>query len=225
MLRVDDKELALSATDQAATHPTNLELATQRLVAVCQTPAQAVFAIRALNALAKLTEVVNKRTLKDIAGADSDYGVLLRILQLPDAMVVLDDEEPHVAGRLRGLQHRQTLFHAEGGILSSQQVATHLGITRQAVDKRRRSGRLIAVNTGRRGYAYPAWQFDGEHGTLPGLREVLDALSDFDPWMQVVFMLNSNERLDGRTPLALLRRDELAAVLRAAHAYGEYGAA
>jgi hypothetical protein len=83
---------------------------------------------------------------------------------------------------------------------------------------------VIGLTQGKRGYAYPAFQFeDGK--TLDGLKEVLDALSGHDPWMQSIFFANGNDRLNHRTPLDALRQGETEAVVRAAEAYGEQGAA
>jgi hypothetical protein len=119
---------------------------------------------------------------------------------------------------------RQKLLEAEGGSISADEVAKLLSISRQAVDKRRRSGRLIGVTRGRHGYAYPIWQFD-ETGTISGLEDVLSKLHQHDPWMQMIFMLSPNSRLQGRSPLAVLREKNIDAVLTAASAYGEHGAA
>lgn len=215
----------MAAAAQPLSLTTNFERATERLAIASRTPMQAVVVTRAMNAIAKLASASDTRTLNEAAGASSNYAVLLRILQQPEALVILADEQPHVAARLRSLLHRQALLHAEGGTLSALEIATQLGVTRQAVDRRRRTGKLIGVNIGRRGYSYPAWQLASEHGTLPGLREVLAALSEFGPWMQVVFMLNGNDRLDGEAPLATLRHNDLDVVLQAARASGGHGAA
>jgi hypothetical protein len=130
----------------------------------------------------------------------------------------------HSPGRLRGLEAPQDLLQAEGGVFTVEQAARSLGITRQAVDKRRRAGKLIGLYTGRRGYAYPAWQF-GPNGVLPGLERVLSDLSVRGPWMQAAFFLSGDPRLDGATPLEKLRQGNLEAVRRAARGYGEHGAA
>ena len=82
----------------------------------------------------------------------------------------------------------------------------------------------MAVELGRRGYYYSAWQF-GESGTLLGLESVLKALSDHDAWMQLAFFIAPNPRLDGRAPYQALAEGRLEAVLIAAQAYGEQGAA
>jgi hypothetical protein len=132
--------------------------------------------------------------------------------------------EPYQEALRRGREVRKELLAAEGGVLSGAQVADLLNLTRQAVDKRRRAGRLLGLSTGRRGLVYPAWQFT-EGGVLPGWEEVLGDLLDHDPWMQLVFMLTPDMWLDEETPLAELRRGQIDRVRRAASMLGEHGAA
>jgi hypothetical protein len=124
----------------------------------------------------------------------------------------------------RGRDAKRELLAAEGGVLTGAQVADLLGLSRQAVDKRRRSGRLLGVETGRRGFAYPAWQFT-DNGVLPGLEDVLQDLSDHDPWMQLIFMLSPDIWLDEQLPLHVLRCGQLERVRKAAQMLGEHGAA
>jgi hypothetical protein len=205
--------------------PSILVEASERVVRAGDSVGKTTFATRALNAVARLTESLDERVLSEAAAAPTDYGVLLRALEVPAAQVVLRGDQPFAAARLRGLRYRQRLLDAEGGTLSASQVAGQLGITRQAVDKRRRAGRLLGLAIGRRGYAYPAWQLDERHGTLPGLEAVLSALSDHDPWMRQVFMLTGNTRLAARSPLEMLRSGEIDEVVLAARAFGEHGAA
>src|SRR5260370_35150942 len=81
-------------------------------------------------------------------------------------------DDPLLAARRRGLKRKKQMLEASGGALSSEQVAKVLGISRQAVDKRRSSNQLLALTQGRRGYRYPSFQFeDGK--TIQGLEEVL----------------------------------------------------
>ena len=141
----------------------------------------------------------------------------------PDAALTLQHEPPLRAAWVRGLESRQRLILAEGGTFSAEQVARHLGLTRQAVDKRRRAGRLIALNTGRRGYAYPAWQFESEQ-VLAGVEAVLTDLIVRDGWIQTAFFLSGDPRLEGATPLDQLRTGNVEAVRRAARGYGEHSA-
>jgi biotin operon repressor len=182
------------------------------------------FLARALNALVRLTPALAERELSQAVAAPSDLEVLLRALESPEALAALLPDDPLVAARLRGLRARDALLQAEGGTMSAEQVSEILGISRQAVDKRRRAGRLIGLDTGRRGYAYPAWQLHG-HGLLPGLGAVLTALASHDSWMQAAFFLESNPYLDDKSPLAQLRNGAIEAVIHAARASGEHGAA
>jgi hypothetical protein len=57
-----------------------------------------------------------------------------------------------------------------------------------------------------------------------GFVEALGALDTGSPWVRAAFFLSPNTYLDGRTPLAELRRGHVDAVIRAARSYGEHGA-
>jgi hypothetical protein len=131
---------------------------------------------------------------------------------------------PLASAKLRGLEAKRRIIEQLGGMLTVKEVADLLGITPQAVGKRRSLKRLIGVAQGRRSYAYPALQFERRE-ILTGLKEVLEVLSSHDPWMQLIFFANPNDRLNGRTPLEALRMGQLDAVLRAAGMYCEQGAA
>lgn len=126
----------------------------------------------------------------------------------------------------RGVEAKRKLLESDGGTASSAEVADLLGLTRQAVDKWRRDNRLLAVQTGGRSYRHPVWQFDAGD-ILFGLEEVLDVLSEHDPWMSLQFFLRENPRLDDERPLDLLRdedEDKFDRVLAAARTYGRQGA-
>jgi hypothetical protein len=109
-------------------------------------------------------------------------------------------------------------------LLGVQQVAELLGITRQAVDKRRREGKLIAVPIGS-DFRYPVAQFtDGE--VVSGLRDVLAAVGLQGPWGTLDFLITPDVELEGETPLGWLKRhpDQLEPVLRLARGQGDHGA-
>ncbi len=146
----------------------------------------------------------------------------MRIVDDPEAMNVMRRDDPLAPARVRGQEARFKLLDENGGSLTAAEVAGLLGITRQAVDNRRKAGRLIGLTLGRRGFAYPAWQFDRGR-VLPGLEEVLRELHHLDPWMQTAFIVSGNRALDDQSPLTLLRRGKMAAVLAAARVYGEQG--
>jgi hypothetical protein len=180
---------------------------------------EAVFLTRALRALIGLAKGAN---VSGAAAAPSDYDLFLTVLQQPEAIALLPSQDPLAKAKIRGLLAKPKLLEAENGSVSAEEAAQMLGITRQAVDKRRKQGKLIALPAGR-SHRYPAWQFaDGK--TLPGLESVLKALSVRDPWMQAAWMLNGNFGLEGDRPLDRLRAGKMDAVLAAAALYGEQGA-
>ncbi len=210
-----------SAIDRA---PGSLVDAVTRALEIGEQPLRAAFVARALNALDRLVRALDDRALGEAMASPSDYEALVRALEAPGALEALRREDPLFPAKLRGLRNRERLLSAEGEPLTSEQAAQALGITRQAVDKRRQAGRLLAVSTGRRGYLYPSWQFTPD-GVLLGLEPVLALLRGHDPWMRLAFFVNANAALSVETPLAELRRGNLVAVQRAARLYGEQVAA
>lgn len=210
---------------QAATfprHSPSLDAATERVHRACTTPVRTIFLTRMLNAVAWLTETLDEPELGDAAAQHTDYGALLRALEAPEIVQAMVADDPLAKARLSGLESKQFLLHAEGGAISVEEAAKRLGLTRQGVDRRRRAGRLIGLTMGRRGYAYPVWQF-GDMGALPGLERVLAALTDFGPWSRVSWFISPNARLDDESPLIRLRKGEIESVVTAARAYGEQG--
>lgn len=208
----------------AAVH-TSTGQAVDRLLKSADQPILRVFITRGMNALADLSEKSSPQAIEAANTATSDCGVLVRALADPETVInIAPTDDPIAAAKLRGVEARENLLRAEGGTFTALQVSKMLNISRQAVDKRRRAGQLIGLSRGRRGFAYPAWQFgDGE--TLPGLQAVLERLSRHDPWMQMIFMLHPYADLHGSTPLTELRAGHVDAVLTAAASYGEHGAA
>lgn len=57
----------------------------------------------------------------------------------------------------RSLALREQLRKEAGGFLDTAELAERMGVTRQAIDRRRREGGLLAQDT-RRGYQFPACQ-------------------------------------------------------------------
>lgn len=195
-------------------------------------PLRAAFIARALDALTILVRSIDAESVSEAAAAMTPFETLVKALQAPSAAAALleprvreDDSEALLRkALLRGLLDRQAILRAEGGTVPTEEAARILGISPQAVTKRRKAGKLIGLTLGRRGYVYPLWQFD-RGGTIAGLQQVLAQLHEHDPWMQAIFMLNHDLYLDGARPLDELRHGNLDAVLRAARAYGEHGAA
>ena len=178
-----------------------------------------IFLTRSLRALQGLKSL-DEENLAQAVQAPTDYSVLVAALSADEALVPIRADDPLAAARLRGLDAKRKLLQSEGGTLSSAEGAQVLKITRQAVDKRRQDGTLLAVELGKKGYQYPSWQFG-----LEGLEEVLAELSGRDFWEQVSFFLNPSALLHDRPPLDVLRegKKNLTDVVIAAKNYGEHG--
>jgi hypothetical protein len=199
-----------------------------RVLDVAETaPLQGALLARLVKALADVTENVEDRVAAEAVSESSDPLTLVRLLERPDMLERLRESDPLAPARLRGISARQRLLEMAGGALSVEEAAAALGLTRQAVDKRRRAGKLLAISLGKRGFRFPAFQFV-RGGVLPGLEKVLGGLREHDPWMQLSFFVNRHSDLDDQSPVAVLHaadEEHVEAVITAAATLGEHGAA
>jgi hypothetical protein len=122
----------------------------------------------------------------------------------------------------RGLAVREKMGEEEGGSLSADETARHLGVTKQSVLNMYHAGTLLGWRTDKQGAVrFPIWQFS-EHKRLAGLHEVLAKLNDakiLDDWGKIGFFLQTHGILHNRRPLDLLRENNLESVLKAVEAY------
>lgn len=205
-------ELALVAPERT------VQAALSALSIAAKDGATATFVTRALNAVRRLAETSTKDSLLEAASAVSDTMVLVEALDNPATLAMLGNDDPLAEARFRGLRAQHRLVNVEGGVCSAKQLGALLQLSRQAVDKRRKAGKLIALDLGRHGYGYPVWQID--HGSvLPGLDRVIAELGECDSWTQMAFMLSPNPWLGEETPLAELRRGEVDRVLATAEMF------
>jgi hypothetical protein len=126
--------------------------------------------------------------------------------------------------RARGVALKAKL-QQDGEFISSQALAEFLGIRRQAVDGRRKTGKLVAWRDQRGHWQFPLWQFDLEKKTLlPGIMDCLRELPD-DDWSRMLFFLSVDEVLSARErPIDLLHKGErIDAVIKSAERYGRHG--
>jgi hypothetical protein len=187
-------------------------------------PLDRVFLERGIRGLVSLVLAMEPTVIRSAVSEARDLGVLLKALESKAGLKLITAEDPLAAARLRGLQMKLELLERAGGALQPSEVAGLLRMSRQAVGKRRRNGKLLAVVTGRRGFEYPACQF-GDGGVVPGLAEVLAAFDDdVDSWMRLSFLVSPLGSLGGDAPLDLLRLGEIEPVVRLARSVGEHGA-
>jgi phosphoglycolate phosphatase-like HAD superfamily hydrolase len=153
--------------------------------------------------------------------AQDDLSAVVEVLTQTEIMAELAPVDPLATHRLKGMLVKQQLLNYQGPPpLNSEQVAELLMMSREAVNKRRRSKQLIAVNLGKRGYRYPAWQFQ-EGKVLPGIKEVLKTLDAPGEWTPLLFLCSGDPSLNGVTPLEKLQAGEIDSVVAAARCYGK----
>jgi hypothetical protein len=116
-----------------------------------------------------------------------------------------------VASRMVASVPRRSAWNVLGPFYTTTGIARILGgVSRQAVDDRRRRGRIIALQTEEGTWLYPAFQLD-ERGRL--LTAVVDAhrnlaVGRIDAWSAASALLGPQPELGGRS-----MRDHLAAGL------------
>ncbi len=169
-------------------------------------PVRAAFQRRSMAALSRISTQASTTSLTDALAATTDVGTLARVLG--DAGVLgaaIASLEPLVPLIARNAEHCLELLAEAGGTLSAEEVGDLLGISRQAVDKRRRANGLLACRRGG-DWRYPRCQFDEEAGdVLEGLPKVVQAFATAGPWVTLDFLLAPDDALDGRPPIEALR--------------------
>ncbi|EJC63768.1 hypothetical protein Rleg5DRAFT_0464 [Rhizobium leguminosarum bv. viciae WSM1455] len=171
------------------------------------------FLRRATSALERISANVPAKDLADALSAPTDAGSLAQLLSRSDMVgAAINDLDPLVPALARNVEHRQNLIERAGGTMSAEDAGRILGISRQAVDKRRRAGTLLAVREGS-DWRYPLCQLDqGE--VIAGISDVVRGFAAAGPWIALDFLLAPDTALGGRTPLQALRDGDREAVRR-----------
>ncbi|MRG57978.1 DNA-binding protein [Phyllobacterium sp. SYP-B3895] len=183
---------------------------------------QAAFLRRAMSALERISANASAKTLTEALAAPTDAGSLAQLLSRSDILgSAVTDLDPLVPALARNVEHRQRLLKLSGGVLSADEAGRILGITRQAVDKRRRSNTMLAIREGG-DWRYPTCQLN-EGEVIAGIADVVRGLASAGPWATLDFLLAPDTVLGGRSPLETLRHGEVDAVLRLVRADGSDG--
>ena len=185
-------------------------------------PLRAAFVARATQAVESWSRTMSGRELALAVAEPRNELVVLNALQRPEAWAGVIEHDPLAAAKARGIEKQRELLATEGGAVGVDELAHALHVSRQAVDKRRRAGKLLALPRGGHRWVFPAWQV-ARGRTLSGLEDVLSALGGRDPWSQLIFFLAPDRLLADRSPLQALRAGDLPAVVHAAERYGEQG--
>jgi hypothetical protein len=175
------------------------------------------FRERARQAVEVIAASASTEALADALGASTDFGAVARALgsaTIPRAALELD---PLADALARGVQARAHLADQAGGLLSAVAIGQALGISRQAVDKRRRANQLLAVRLAG-DWHYPATQIGADGQTPKFLAAVLDAgaAAGLTGWAMLDVLLAPDTALGGKTPLSILHQTDgdTASILR-----------
>ena len=134
--------------------------------------------------------------------------------QGPDA---LGDAES-LAARMLAAVPEPSPWAQLGPFYSTAGMARVLGgVSRQAVEERRRRRTILALRTSDDVWVYPAFQLDGRNRVVRGLADVLARFgpaTDDDAWMVAAFVAAPQPELGGRTIVDhLAGGDDLAEVV------------
>lgn len=164
----------------------------------------------------------NESCLPEVVSAPTDLKALLVFLEIPEVIEALSKLDPLAKASIRGVFRKAELYEAEGGCVSGEEAGKLMNRQRQSIDAAWRRGDVIALPSGKDGRVYPVWQFiDGRY--LPGLKEIQEIFQEESPFVVCSFLLSGNALLDGKTPLSLLRLEQVKEVLQAAKAFGDHG--
>jgi len=179
------------------------------------------FLKRSVKMLERVSSTASSEALESALSAPTDVGGLASLLSdLAPLGVDLAAVDPFAEAMARGAAIKRELLTSGGGGLTSSQVASALGITRQAVDKRRGRRALLAVPNGSGEYLYPACQFTSD-GVIAGLEEVLRAFRIESPWTQLSVLLAAAPALGGKTILEALKSGVVETPAAIARSFGE----
>jgi hypothetical protein len=130
------------------------------------------------------------------------------------------------ASYARSAEGRRRVIERAGGEIGATDVGVLLGISRQAVAKRRSEGKLLATRSPGGDSRYPMAQFTADGGVVPHLAEWLAACGWRDEWMQLQLLIGRPGTLGGRTVCEALASGNDSLVdeaLRVARTAGEEG--
>lgn len=168
---------------------------------------------------AKLRAEWDAQTSKRLRTSADDY------IEAAQASPASFSAGPRARALLRGREIAEKDLTESGGSYSLEEARRLLnGVSRQAVEKRVREGRLLAVVGHNNRRFYPVAQFNDDGSVIDGLRAVQDALATRNAYAVLNFLVNPNPRLDNRKPISLLKQGEVEQVVEVAARIGEQGA-
>lgn len=140
-----------------------------------------------------------------------------------EAKPAASDDDVILQALARGARIKEELIEKAGGLWRSKDAAAAIGISPQALHKRKEKGDLIAVVLSGGDLGYPAFQFESP-AMLEGVATVLEGIGVDEPWARFTFMFLKLDELGGLTPVDAIRSGKVPDAALAARHYGEHGA-
>lgn len=127
---------------------------------------------------------------------------------------IQSDEAAFEAARQRGRIRAAEILDQED-MLSADEFAERLGVTRVTVNTRRQKHELLGLDGAKRGYRFPAWQVDEDGKAFEALPRLFELLGP-SPWGVYRFLTQHHNALGGATGKDALRRGRSRQVIDAA---------
>lgn len=138
---------------------------------------------------------------------------LAKFVEINDPVPITADplEQALQAAEERGIAASKAVL-AGDGMLTSTELAELIGISRQAIDKRRKSNQLLGLQGGPKTYKYPRWQVLPTGQIIEGLKTIL-ARVDGDAWTAYRLLVETFPDASGLPVYEHLKRGRQAEVL------------
>jgi hypothetical protein len=113
-------------------------------------------------------------------------------------------------GRLRSPQ-----ILDQNDMLTAEQFAERLGVSRMTVNARRQKYEVLALAGAKRGFRFPAWQVNDDGKAFDALPRLFDLLGN-NAWTVYRFLTQRHAALGGVSGKDALRQSKMTQVLQAA---------
>lgn len=165
--------------------------------------------LRVRRAIDGLVDRMPPTAMLEAVAAPTDFEALIVMIQEGAVLPPPVPETPLAGAMARAVVHKQEILAQIGPMLPVSEVQNLLGISRQAVDKRRERGSLLGVRLGH-SWFYPEIQFDmaNEARVYPAVNEVLKIHEGDSAWVVFDALLANDPAFGGRTLLDVVRAGE-----------------
>lgn len=162
--------------------------------------------LRMRRAVDRLVDRMPPVAMLEAVAAPTDFETLIVMIQEGAVLPPPVPESPLAGAMALAAVHKQELLARIGPMLPVSEVQNLLGISRQAVDKRRERGSLLGVRLGH-SWFYPKLQFDmaNDARVYPALGKVLKIHEGHSAWVVFDALLANDPAFGGRTMLDVVR--------------------